>query len=289
MKPNVSGNSLFKYNTVFLGLLMGFVSSSVSSENPLIFSSSALTNNYCQQLLSKGIITKANPVSCERLRRIEFSYLDENSKVKEDGELVVLDVLAPKVVALTKKLLEQKFVVFKAKPIEDYQGDDQLSMADNNSSAFNGRAITGGSSWSLHAYGAAIDINPIQNPFIDIDADGTAHISPIKSARYAVNRSNQRPGKLPRPGLAEEVVDTFAQYGFFIWGGDWNYPIDYQHFQVGPRSFVGTLVAMEPHNAEVLLDKYISMYLNCKQRRQFKLKPKQVRAECVAVVIAEMR
>jgi hypothetical protein len=89
--------------------------------------------------------------------------------------------------------------------------------------------------------------------------------------------------------LAEEVVDTFAQYGFFIWGGDWNYPIDYQHFQVVPRSFMGTLVAMEPHKAEVLLDKYISMYLNCKQSLQFKLKPKQVRAECVAVVIAGMR
>lgn len=104
-----------------------------------------------------------------------------------------------------------------------------------------------------------------------------------------MNRSNQRPGKLPRLGLAEEVVDMFAQHGFFIWGGDWNYPIDYQHFQVGPRSFVGTLLAMEPHKAEVLLDQYISLYISCKSRHQFDLQPRQIRAKCVAAVIAEMR
>lgn len=278
-----------KFNVIFLGLLMGFISNVVSSEESQGFSFSILSNDCCQQLLAEGVITNNNPVLCERLRRINFSYLDESSKIKHDGEWVVLDVLAPKVVALTKKLLEQKFIIFNAKPIEDYNGDDQLSMADNNSSSFNGRAITGGSSWSLHAYGAAIDINPVQNPFIEIDADGTARISPIKSARYAVNRLNQRPGKLPRLGMAEDVVDTFAQFGFFIWGGDWNYPIDYQHFQVGPRSFVGTLVAMEPHKAEVLLDKYISMYLSCKQNRQSDLEQRKVRAECAGRVIAEMR
>lgn len=289
MKSNVRRKFLSEFNTVFLSLLLGFISNAAFGEASLIFSSSAITNNYCQQLLAEGVITNTNPVPCERLRRIKFSYLDENLKVQQNGELVVLDVLASKVVGLTKKLLEQQFIIFKAKPIEDYQGDDQLSMTDNNSSAFNGRAITGGSSWSLHAYGAAIDINPVQNPFLDIEADGTARISPMKSAHYAVNRSNQRPDKLPRPGFAEDVVDTFAQYGFFIWGGDWNYPIDYQHFQVGPRSFVGTLVDLEPHTAEVLLDKYILMYLNCKQRRQFEQKPKQVRAECAGAVIGKMR
>lgn len=113
-------------------------------DNSLTFSSSSLSNGYCQQLLAEGVITHANPVFCERLKRINFSYSDENSKIKQDGELVVLDVLAPKVIALTKALLKQKFVIYSAKPIENYQGDDELSMAANNSSAFNGRAITGG-------------------------------------------------------------------------------------------------------------------------------------------------
>ena len=278
-----------KSHAVFYSLLIGFISNAVSSEDSLTFSSSALSNSYCQQLLAENVITNNNPVPCERLRRIYFSYLNETGEIKQDGELVVLDVIAPKVMALTKALLKQKFVIYSAKAIENYQGDDQLSMAANNSSAFNGREITGGSSWSLHAYGAAIDINPVQNPFIDIEADGSTRISPSQSAHYAVNRSNQRPGKLPRLGLAEEVVDIFAQYGFFIWGGDWNYPIDYQHFQVGPRSFVGTLLAMEPHKAEVLLDKYISLYLNCKNSHPFELQSKQIRAECVAAVTSEMR
>lgn len=283
-------NIWFKwFNLIVVTLIVSFTSINAFSENPLTFLSSALTTDYCQQLLVKGVITHANPVSCARLRRIYFSYLDESSNVKQDGEWVVLDVLAAKVVALTQKLLEQNFVIYNAKPIENYQGDDEISMADNNSSAFNGRTITGASSWSLHAYGAAIDINPVQNPFIDINVDGTARISPLQSAHYAVNRSSQRPGKLPRLGLAEEVVDTFALHGFFIWGGDWDYPIDYQHFQVGPRSFVGTLAAMEPHKAEVLLDQYISLYRRCKQNRHPGLKLEEVRAECADIVISEMR
>lgn len=98
---------MMKSRTVFFSLLIGFISNAVSSEESLTFSSSALSNNYCQKLLAEGVITNNNPVPCERLHRINFSYLNETLKINQGGELIVLDVLAPKVLALTKKLLEQ--------------------------------------------------------------------------------------------------------------------------------------------------------------------------------------
>ena len=238
--------------------------------------------------MAEKVITDANPVPCERLSQVSFSYLNEHGVICNDGILIVLDILAPKVEALMHNLLLQKFIIAKARPIEAYLGDDQASMADNNSSAFNGRAVTGGSRWSLHAYGAAIDINPVENPFIDISEDGTAIISPAKSAYYAVNRLNHRPGKPNRHGMAEDVVDLFAEHGFFVCCGYWNYPVDYQHFQVGPRSFVETLAAMDRQEGEEVLNRFISMYKHCRKTNSSEYDGEKVRAECINAVLAAM-
>ncbi|WP_083605871.1 M15 family metallopeptidase [Alteromonas sp. W12] len=268
--------------------ILTFIVNSSQGEDQPKSNSTYLSRSDCDYLISKKVITESNPVPCSRLSKITFSHLNERGDIANDGVLIVLDILAPKVEEVMKKLLEQKFTIFKARPIEEYNGDDMASMADNNTSAFNGRAITGGSRWSLHAYGAAIDINPVQNPFIDIDEDGTARISPEKSARYAVNRLNQRPGKASRVGMAEEVVDIFAEHGFFTWGGYWNYPVDYQHFQVGPRSFIEALVRTPPEEGEELLNKYISMYLNCRKNRESEDNVEKLRAHCVDYVVSQM-
>jgi hypothetical protein len=208
--------------------------------------------------------------------------------IKNDGELIVFDVIAPNVASLTDELLKRKFYIAKARPIEAYGGDDQASMADNNTSAFNGRAITGGSAWSLHAYGAALDLNPLQNPYIDISEDGKTQISPPGSAHYSVNRSENRPNKAKRPGMAEDVVDLFARHGFFVWGGDWNYPIDYQHFQIGPRSFVEALSETSVEDGRMLIDRYISMYTECVSAGENDDHRDRLRAECVERVLEAM-
>lgn len=247
-----------------------------------------LSRAECKTLESRGVITANNPVPCHRLSKVRFRYVSDTGVIKNDGELVVLDSIAPYVASLTDELLERKFYIAKAAPVEAYGGDDQASMADNNTSAFNGRAITGGSKWSLHAYGAAIDINPVQNPFIDIAEDGQAKVSPSRSAYYSVNRSQERPGKPAREGMAEEVVDLFARHGFFVWGGDWNYPIDYQHFQIGPRSFVDTLAAKNFAEGQGLIDEYISMYKACREPNKSADKHKASRQVCISNVFEAM-
>ena len=277
-----------KIYLIVFGLSISIFCNAEKSPEKLEFTYSTLTTKECSQLLIDKIITKINPVPCDRLNRINFSYMNEQGVVKKDGILIVFDVFAPKVAALMESLLKQNFVINKARPIEAYHGDDQSSMDDNNTSAFNGRAITGSSRWSLHAYGAAIDINPIQNPFIEIEKDGTAKISPAKSAYYSVNRLNQRPNKFPRSGMAEDAVDLFAEHGFFLWGGYWNYPVDYQHFQVGPRSFVEALIAKDLNNGEKLLDMYISMYLDCRKDTKLERDQTKARAGCIDVLIKKM-
>lgn len=242
----------------------------------------------CRELKAQGVITDHNPVPCHRLSKVTFSYASANGEIRRDGELVVLDVVAPNVAAITDELLARKFYIAKARPIEAYGGDDEASMADNNTSAFNGRSITGGSGWSTHAYGVAIDINPVENPFVEIRSDGSAKILPPASARYSVNRSDSRPNKEPRPGMAEHVADLFARHGFFVWGGDWNYPIDYQHFQVGPRSFVQTLAAHSVEEGRALLNRYIALYTACMAEGVNEDPFKRQRAGCIEQVFKAM-
>lgn len=281
-------SGIFWVRLCFLILVISSNTACINAQSRRPVEIVSLSKTYCTQLMAEKVITDANPVPCERLSQVSFSHLNEHGVICNDGILIVLDILAPKVEALMYNLLLQKFIIAKARPIEAYLGDDQASMADNNSSAFNGRAVTGGSRWSLHAYGSAIDINPVENPFIDISEDGTALISPSKSAHYSVNRLNHRPGKPNRQGMAEDVVDLFAEHGFFVWGGYWNYPIDYQHFQVGPRSFVEALVAMEPEEGEKVLKRFISRYKNCRKTNRFEGDVEKVRAECIDVILAGM-
>ena len=105
--------------------------------------------------------------------------------------------------------------------IEAYGGSDDASMAANNSHAFNCRRITGGGSWSQHAFGIAVDLNPVQNPDV---RDGT--VLPPEGEAY-LDRSDVREGMVLEGGV---VVDAFDAIGW-TWGGRWNTLKDYQHVE----------------------------------------------------------
>ncbi|WP_153100302.1 M15 family metallopeptidase [Paraburkholderia hayleyella] len=258
--------------------------------NPVIPASaeiSALTPGECADLSANHMMSDDAPVKCERLRRVTFPFVDFAGQ-REAGEVVVLDALAPRVQMIFTTLYERKFPLNKAWPLQRYQGDDDASMADNNTSAFNGRPITGGSAWSMHAYGAAIDINPRQNPYISFAAQGAATVLPASAAMEAVNRLNDRPGKSIRRGMAEEVIDIFANNGFLQWGGYWNFPIDYQHFEIGSRAFTEELARSSPEDAQRLFEQSVSAYVDCMAESAQASSSKTheaVRAACVAWVM----
>jgi hypothetical protein len=127
----------------------------------------------------------------------------------------VVDVLA--------ELYALRYPIASMRTVDQYpNAEDELSMADNNTSAFNCRGIPGSSSWSEHAYGRAIDLNPLLNPAVH----GTGKIEPANAGPY-VDRTRREPGMLH---AGDPAVAVFAARGW-RWGGDWRDPKDYQHFE----------------------------------------------------------
>ena len=210
----------------------------------------ALDAASCNRLTKAGILNASAPVGCDRLAVVRFPYIDFEGAHHDDGELMVLAAVAPEVGQLFRRLHQRGFPLARARLIEHYGGNDEASMQENNTSAFNNRQITGGGPPSLHAYGLAIDINPLQNPYVQPGGNGLARVSPPAAATY-LNRLAARPGKPARPGMAESVTALFAELGFTVWGGYWDTPIDYQHFQFS-RGFALKLAALPEAEARKL-------------------------------------
>lgn len=219
-----------------------------------------LSSSQCQAMIGKSVMSTKAPVQCDRLRNVTFQHYTFNGKTTS-GKLIVLDAVAPHVKRIFDELYQQGFPLAQAKPIEYYAGNDIKSMDANNTSAFNYRPIAGKSSLSLHAYGVAIDINPLQNPFVEFTSWGTATFKPLKGHEYS-NRMLQRLGKEDRKGFAEEVINTFAKNGFIYWGGYWDTPIDFQHFQ-SSRDMAYLMTAMPTKEASKFFTNYVNWVQSC--------------------------
>lgn len=141
------------------------------------------------------------------------------------GELVVAAAVADAVVSAFELIFAARFPIERMVRIDAYGGDDDRSMAANNTSAFNFRTVAGLDVLSLHSFGTAIDINPVQNPYI-----GRERVCPPAATAY-LDRHDVRPGMLVRPG---PVIAAFEAIGW-EWGGDWTPRQDYHHFATAPR------------------------------------------------------
>jgi hypothetical protein len=160
------------------------------------------------------------PVPLSDLRLITMDYWDFDGQIRR-GELVVHHDIAVGVVGVFAKMFAARFPILRMERIEAYDGDDGASMAADNTSAFNCREITGGSGFSVHSWGKAIDINPLENPYI---RDGV--VLPRAGEAY-LDRTDVRPGMIVD---GDFVVEAFTAIGF-DWGGDWTRLKDYQHFE----------------------------------------------------------
>ncbi|MGW6979198.1 M15 family metallopeptidase [Streptomyces sp. NPDC054932] len=160
------------------------------------------------------------PVPPERLRLVRMNHWGFDGKVHR-GELVVHeDVVAP-VLQVFGKAFAAHFPIRRMRVMAEYGGSDAAAMADDNTSAFNCRPVTGDAGrLSRHSWGDAIDINPVENPYVDVQ--GTSH---PPNARAHLDRSRARPGMITADGV---VTRAFREVGWY-WGGRWS-PPDYQHF-----------------------------------------------------------
>ncbi|OGT06552.1 MAG: hypothetical protein A2X78_01150 [Gammaproteobacteria bacterium GWE2_37_16] len=174
-----------------------------------------------QQKMRQYTWHKGCPVSLGDLVYLKMSYWGFDNKAHE-GTMIVHKNFASDVLAIFQELYRQHFPIEKMQPIEEYQGDDHSSMVDNNTSAFNCRAMTDGSGkYSIHSYGAAIDVNPLINPYTDGDK-----IDPQEGTEY-LDRTKPHKGKITMDSVAYQI---FAKHGW-MWGGAWSGKVkDYQHF-----------------------------------------------------------
>lgn len=247
-----------KNRNIYLKLLCAaFALSCLSATGAVL----PVNDHACEQMKANQVIKENSPVRCNQLSIVRFSYMDFDAHTHQDGEIMVLTAVAQHVENIFTRLHEARFPIAKARLMHHYQGDDEASMRDNNTSGFNHRAVAGGRLPSLHAYGLAIDLNPVQNPFIQLKQEGSAIYQPAQGSVYA-NRLQPRPGKSNRKGMAEDAVRIFAENGFLVWGGHWDNPIDYQHFQVS-RKLAERLAALPPEQARILFARHVDRHRAC--------------------------
>jgi hypothetical protein len=162
------------------------------------------------------------PVGPGRLRRVRLTYRGFDGKA-HTGTLVVNADAVPDVKRIFARLYAARFPIRRMRTIDAYRASDDRSMAADNTSAFNCRyaVAAGAPRWSAHAYGRAIDVNPVENPYLE-----RRRVLP-PSGKAFLDRTNARRGMAVAGGI---VVRSFEAAGW-EWGGRWSGSPDYQHFE----------------------------------------------------------
>ncbi|MDX6470575.1 MAG: hypothetical protein QOF75_2378 [Gaiellaceae bacterium] len=166
------------------------------------------------------------PVGPSGLRRIRLSYIGFDGRA-HSGAIVVNERVVAQVTQVFRRLYGERFPIRSIRPIDVFHGSDPRSTAADNTSGFNCRyaVAPGPKSWSMHAYGEAIDVNTVENPYIQ-----NGRVTPANATAYA-DRASVRPGMAVEGG---ELVQAFAAAGW-SWGGRWRPSPDYQHFSANGR------------------------------------------------------
>ena len=169
------------------------------------------------QLLAPGLPGRA----CDKLRLLELTYHGFDGR-SHHGRLIVNRRFDDEIVAVFKRLYRLGYPIRSMELIDRYGADDHRSMAADNTSAFNCRFVAGTQRWSMHAYGLAVDLNPVENPYVS-----GSHVSPPAGGPYA-DRSRNAPGMIH---AGDAVVQAFKRKAGWEWLGDGSGSYrDYQHF-----------------------------------------------------------
>lgn len=204
-------------------LLTGSAGQATAADPPFTASVAALTPAE-RAAMTPSVWRPGCPVALGQLRMVRVAHYDFLGRVRT-GRLVVHRDVADDVVSVMGRLYTRRFPIRWMVPIERFGGSDFKSIEADNTSAFNCRYVDGTRRWSNHAYGTAIDLNPIENPYVN-SAGRTSHRASIPYLK-----------RTPRPGVIVPggvVVRAFTAVGWG-WGGTWRGVKDYQHFSASGR------------------------------------------------------
>lgn len=215
----------FPLNRVYMDTAKSYTGPNKEFTNGLVFGYTEVPQDVRDRMWNVTISDKSI-VSFDDLRYLTLTFHGYDNKI-HIGNMIVHKDLADEVVEIFKELYLKNFKIEKMVLPCEYSGIDELSMQDNNSSAFNDRPLNSAGGLSYHQLGMAIDLNPLYNPYIKFSNND---VQP-KAGKPYLDRSL---------GLDEyimpdsECVKIFKRYGW-TWGGDWNSVKDYQHFEKDVR------------------------------------------------------
>lgn len=163
------------------------------------------------------------PVGPSQLTEITMTYWGFDGAA-HTGNMVVNTSVVPAVVQVFSTLYADRFPLAEMVPESAYDGNDNAAAAADDTSGFNCRfaVAPGPPQWSVHAYGEAIDVNDVQNPYVD-----GSNVIPPAGVAYET-RADVRPG-MAEPGGT--LVEAFTSVGWY-WGGLFTGAVDYQHFSL---------------------------------------------------------
>lgn len=161
------------------------------------------------------------PVPPSQLRSVRVSHWDFRGRSRV-GTIVVARRVAPQVLRIFRFLWASGFPIRSLRPVSAYGGSDERSMAADNTSGFNCRYVGGTTRWSMHAFGEAIDVNPVENPYVQ-----GSRVSPPAGRAY-LDRGRYRKGMATRDSA---LVAAFEAEGW-KWGASFG---DLQHFSTTGR------------------------------------------------------
>ncbi len=187
---------------------------------------SPLDSKIAKRMRSGHSYRDSCPVPLKDLRYLRMSYRGFDGK-DHMGEMIVHRSVAKEVTRIFGELYRLKYPIRKMRLVSDYGGSDWKSIEADNTSAFNCRPATGSKKWSRHAFGKAIDLNPLENPYVS-RSGRIAHKASLKFRE----RKRKDPFKAEYRALllpGDAAVSAFKKRGW-RWGGDWHGIKDYQHF-----------------------------------------------------------
>jgi len=156
------------------------------------------------------------------IKLLHWDYDEQTHK----GELICNKLIAEKLIAIFQELYKNHYPIQRMRLPDEYNGNDEFQMRDNNTSCFCYRKVSNTQKLSYHARGLAIDINPLYNPYVRYTKNGKQIVQPSTGKPY-VDRSKTYRYKIQKGDLCYRL---FLKYGF-TWGGSWKTMKDYQHFE----------------------------------------------------------
>jgi hypothetical protein len=208
-------------STAFIAMLATTIAASGQPARPDFEGRSEPIQGHVKERIVGSSWHRGCPVGLGDLRLLRVTYWGFDDR-PHNGRLVVNKRFDDQIIAVMKRLYKLRYPIRRMQLVDRYDAVDDRSMAHDNTSAFNCRFVAGTTRWSMHAYGLAIDLNPIENPYVS-----GSHVSPPAGEPYA-DRSRHAPGMIHE---GDEVFEAFAKKAGWEWLGDGPQTIrDYQHY-----------------------------------------------------------